>query len=67
MTENQAYALVIASGVLVFCAVCVGLRLLGARDEIVAMGGLFVALGASFSVGLVGMRYDPVRPARKRR
>jgi hypothetical protein len=67
VTENQAYVLVIALGVLAFCAVCIGLRLLGARDDVVAMSGLFVAMGASFIVGMVGVHYERHRRTGKRR
>jgi hypothetical protein len=67
VTENKAYALVIASEALATVAVFVGFRLLGARDEAIVLATILVVVIGSFCVGLVGTHYDPDRRTRSRR
>lgn len=67
MTEARAYVLIIFLGLLATFATGIGLDALGARDEVIVMVGLFVLFVTSFSVGVVGVHFDPDRRARRRR
>ena len=67
VTENRAYVLICFLTVVSTFAVGIGFDALGARSEVTVMVGMFVLFIASFSVGVVGVHYDPERRARKRR
>jgi hypothetical protein len=67
MTENKAHVLVVAIGVVALFPIVIGLRQLGVRDELITLALILDLAISSFSVGMVGVHFDPDCRSRKRR